>query len=378
MTVDLVEVPVGDKKLREQFIRFPWQIYRGDPNWVPPLLLDRRNHLDPAKNPWWDHGKAQLFLARRDGAWVGRIAAVHDVNYNRFQGLEQGFWGLFECIDDQEVADALFDAGERWVAAEGLTGYLGPMNFNTNQDCGLLIDGFDDPPMIYMTYNPPYYRRLCERAGFDKAMDVYSSWISATEDPPKIEKLRRVLERVRKRHGITLRNIDLANWAHEVDCIYGVYNSAWEKNWGFVPFTRREFEHLCDDLKLVLRPELGFVAEVEGEPVAFSVTILDANRAFHKVNGKLFPFGLLSLLWNLKVRGVDRLRLLALGIKEEYRRKGLDSFLLHESLMAARRLGYTGGEVGWTLETNDPVNRLIEAMGGKVVKTYRFFERPVR
>ena len=377
MTIEIVEVGLDDKKLREQFIRFPWKIYQGDPVWVPPLLLDRRDFLKAAKNPWWANGKAQLFLARRGGEWVGRIAGIHDVNYNRFQESNQGFWGLFECVDDQEVADALFDAGQAWVADQGLTSYLGPMNFNTNQDCGLLIDGFEDSPLIYMTYNPRYYPALCEGAGFEKAMDVYSSWVGADDDPPKIDKIRRVLDRVQKRHGVTLRNLDMKNFDAELERIFSIYNSAWEKNWGFVPFTRDEFEHLGADLKMVLRPELCLIAEIEGEPVAFSITILDANQVIQKVNGKLFPLGIFKLLWGIKFGGIDRLRLLALGIKEGYRRKGLESFLLHESLMAARQLGYTGAEVGWTLETNDAVNRLVATMGGKVVKTYRFYERPV-
>lgn len=372
---DVTVTPVRSSADKIAFIRMVYPIYQGDPNWVPPLEMERKDFLDPAKNPFLEFGEVELFLARRGGQVVGRIAAVKDPHYNEFHGTNEGFFGLFECINDAGVARALFDAAAQWLRARGLAKVLGPMNFSTNHEVGLLVDGFGTPPAIMTTYNPPYYAALIEANGFTKAKDLWSFELSSSVQPP--EKVVRIAEKIRQREGITVRSVDLKKFDEEVRLIKGIYNAAWEKNWGFVPMTEREFDHLARDMKQIVRPELVLIAEVKGEPVAFSMTIPDANEALKVARGRLttfgLPIGLVKLL--LASRKIRRLRLVTLGIKEGYRRRGLDAILYLDTLRTAHQLGYEGGEISWTLEDNHLVNRAIESMGGKRSKTHRVYER---
>ncbi len=374
---DVTVTPVRSGADRTAFIRMPFPLYRGDPNWVPPLEMERRDFLDPRKNPFFDFGEVELFLARRGGEVVGRIAAVKDPHYNDFHGTRYGFFGLFECVNDAGVARALFDAASQWLRARGFDTVLGPMNFSTNHECGLLVEGFDRPPAVMTTYNPPYYGALIEANGFTKAKDLWSFELSASAEPP--EKVVRIAEKIRQRDGVTVRSVELKKFDAEVALIKEIYNAAWEKNWGFVPMTEREFDHLARDLKQVVRPELLLIAEVKGEPVAFSMTLPDANEAIKVANGRLttygLPIGLVKLL--LASRKIRRLRLITLGIKEGFRRRGLDAILYLDTLRTAHRLGYEGGEISWTLEDNHLVNRAIESMGGKRSKTHRVYQRPL-
>jgi GNAT superfamily N-acetyltransferase len=372
---DVTVTPVRSSADKTAFIRMTYPIYQGDPNWVAPLEMERKDFLDPKKNPFFDFGEVELFLARRGGQVVGRIAAVKDPHYNEFQGTNDGFFGLFECINDAGVARALFDAAAQWLRARGFVKMLGPMNFSTNHEVGLLIEGFDRPPAIMTTYNPPYYGALLEANGFAKAMDLWSWELSSSAQPP--EKVVRIAEKIRQREGVTVRPVNLNEFEKEVALIKGIYNAAWEKNWGFVPMTEHEFDHLARDMKQIVRPELLLIAEVKGEPVAFSMTIPDANEALKVANGRLTTFGLpIGLLKLLQAsRKIRRLRLITLGIKEGYRRRGLDAILYLDTLRTAHRLGYEGGEISWTLEINHLVNRAIESMGGKRSKTHRVYER---
>lgn len=362
---------------REAFIQFPYSLYRNDPNWVPPLMMERKDFLDPRKNPWFEFGKAELFLARRGTQIVGRIAALDDQRFNEFHEVKHGGFGLFESVDDPIVARGLLDAAAAWCRAQGLEKLWGPVSFSTNYECAILVDGFEAPPAVMMSYNPRYYPALLESCGLSKAKDLWAWELSSSVPPP--EKVARIAEKLRVREGVVVRPVSLKDFPAEVRRIKSIYNSAWEKNWGFVPMTEREFDHLAADLKQMVVPQLLLVAEVKGEPVAFAMTLPDANVALKAANGRLtqygLPIGLVRML--LAARKIKRLRLITLGIKEGFRRRGLDAILYLDTLRTARELGYTGGEISWTLEDNHLVNRAIESMGGRRYKTYRLYERPL-
>jgi GNAT superfamily N-acetyltransferase len=358
---------------RDAFIQFPYKLYKNDPNWVPPLMMERRDFLDPTKNPWFEFGQAELFLARRNGEVVGRIAGVHDPRYNEFNDTKLGFFGMFECIDDVSVARPLFDAAALWVRSRGFRKMMGPANFSSNYEWSVLVEGFDAPPALMMAYNPRYYPALYEACGFAKAKDLWAFELSSSVPPP--EKVARVADKIRQREGVTVRPLDFSRFDDEIRQIKEIYNTAWEQNWGFVPYTDREFDHTAKEMKQFAVPELALIAEVKGEPVAFALTLPDMNPALKAANGRLFPFGLPKMLW--AARRIKRLRLIILGIKEGYRKRGLDAILYLDTLRNARELGYTGGEISWTLEDNHLVNRAIESMGGRKYKTYRIYEREV-
>ncbi|MBF5040854.1 N-acetyltransferase [Aggregicoccus sp. 17bor-14] len=372
---DVSITPVRGAADREAFIRFPYALYRHDPHWVPPLEMERKDFLDPKKNPWFEFGEVELYLARRGGEVVGRIAAVKDPRYNEYHGTTYGFFGLFDCVNEPGVARGLFDAASSWLKARGFTEVLGPASFSSNYEFGLLVEGFDSSPAILMPYNPGYYPGLLEACGFRKAKDLWAFELSASATPP--EKVVRIAEKMRKREGITVRPVRMKELSKEIALIKDIYNAAWERNWGFVPMTDHEFDHLARELKAIVRPDLVLIAEVKGEPVAFSMTLPDANYALKAAGGRLtrygLPIGLAKLV--LASRRIERLRLITLGIKEGYRRRGLDAILYLDTLRTAHRLGYRGGEISWTLEDNHLVNRAIESMGGQRSKTYRIYQR---
>jgi len=373
-----VEVtPVRSSADRTAFIRLPYSIYQGDPNWVPHLEMERRDFMNPRKHPFFEFGEVEFFLARREGHVVGRIAAVNNPRYNEFQGTNVGFFGLFECVNDAGVARALFEAAASWLRAKGFVSVIGPMSYSTNGEVGTLIEGFSTPPAIMTTYNPSWYPALIEACGFTKAKDLYAWELSSSTPPP--EKVARIAEKIRQREGVTVRPVDMKQFDSEVARVKAMYNAAWEKNWGFVPMTEHEFDHLARDLKQMVRPELALVAEVKGQPVGFALTVPDANEAIKVANGRLttfgLPIGLAKLL--LASRRIRRLRLILLGTVEGYRRRGLDAILYLDTLNKARELGYEGGEISWTLEDNHLVNRAIESMGGQKSKTYRVYEKPL-
>lgn len=372
---DVQVTPVRGSAEKMLFIRFPYGIYRDDPSWVKPLEMERRDFLDPKKNPFFEYGEVALFLARRGGAVVGRIAAIRNPRHMEEHGTKEGFFGLFECMNDAGIARVLLDTAAAWLRERGMNAMLGPANFSSNQDWGLLIDGFGTPPAIMMPHNPPYYAALLDACGLTKVKDLYAFELSSSAQPP--EKVVRIAEKMRVREGITVRPVNMKDLDAEVRRIKDIYNSAWEKNWGFVPFTEAEFDHLAKDLKTIVRPELALLAEVKGEPVAFSLTVPDANQAIRAADGRLTHFGLPIGLVKLALasRRIDRLRLIILGIKEGYRRRGLDAILYLDTLRTAKQLGYVGGEISWTLEDNHLVNRAIESMGAQRSKTYRVYQR---
>jgi GNAT superfamily N-acetyltransferase len=317
-----------------------------------------------------------LFVARRDGEVVGRIAAVEDRNFNAFHSTRTAYFGLYESVNDVGVAAALFKAARDWARWRGLDTILGPMNLSTNYEVGLLVEGFDSDPYIQMTYNPRYYGELFEACGLVKAKDLWAWERSARTAPP--DRFLRIADKIKEHREITIRSANLKEFDAEVARIKDVYNAAWEQNWGFVPMTSAEFDKLARDLKQMIVPDLAVIAEHKGEPVAFSLTVPDYNQALKKLNGRLttfgLPIGLAKLLWH--ARKIDKVRLIALGVKQGWRRRGLDAVLIVEAIRRADKLGYLGGEVSWTLEDNHLINGAIEASGCTRTKVYRVYEAP--
>ncbi len=378
---DVRIVPVTGQKQRREFATFPWRIYRHDPCWVPPILGDRLKLLDPAKHPFWEHAEQQLFLALRGDEVVGTISAHINHRHNQVHGDRVGFFGFFETIEDEAVAGALFDAASNWLRARGMEAIRGPENPSQNEECGLLVEGFDLPPVVMMTYNPRYYQRLIEGAGFYKAQDLYAWDIRTDIFDNNIQKLPakflRVAEQARRRENLVVRKIDLKQFDREVEIAKQVYNLAWEKNWGFVPMTDHEIEHLGQELKLILDPDLVYIAEVDGRPAGISLGVPDVYQALLKArpqpNTWSFPLTLLKLLWYR--RQIDAFRLMIMGVVPEYRELGIDALFYVETAQVAFAKGYKRCEMSWILESNDMMNRIIERLGGKIYKTYRIYER---
>jgi GNAT superfamily N-acetyltransferase len=369
---------VTSRRERDAFIKFQWQIYANDPAWVPPLIIERKKFLDRKRHPFYGHGDAALFLASRNrgSKIVGRIMASDDPNYNSLHGTNVGCFGLFECIDDHEVAAALFDAAASWLRRKGRTEMMGPIDYSTNYVCGLLIDGFRFPPTILTAHNPPYYRELIESCGFTKEKDWYAWWFA---DPSKAAThLRRLATRLKTRWSVKIRPADLKNLRDESRRLRQIFNQAWEKNWGFVPFTEAEIEFMTEELKPVIVPEFAWVAEIGNEPVGFILALPDINVVLRDLNGRLtrfgLPIGLIKLLFYKN--HVQKGRLIALGVVEKYRRAGIAEMLVlrvMEETMIKR--GITG-ELSMTLEDNYMINRFLEAIGAERYKTYRIYTRP--
>lgn len=354
------------------FLKLSWRIYQDDPAWVPPLLFDLKKLLNPRKHPFHQHAEVQYFLARRGQEVVGRIAAIINHQYVQFHEEATGFFGFFESVNDEEVAAELLAAAERWVAERGMAGMRGPMNFSTNEECGLLVEGFQYPPAVMMPYNPPYYIQLLEAAGYVKAKDLLAYLIA---DPTKTpERLARGVARLQRGQNITIRPINLRRFREDLEIIRGIYHSAWEHNWGFVPMTKAEFDDTAQQLRRVANPNLCLIAEVEGEPVGFALALPDYNQALRYINGRLLPFGLLKLLWYR--RKIDAARVLTLGLKPGFRRLGIDALLYFRLWQETPKNGYSAWvECSWILEDNWEMRRGLERMGARIYKTYRIYEK---
>lgn len=362
-----------DRQALERFIAFPYALHRDDGGWTPPLRRDVRALLSRERNPFFAHAEAAHFLAERDGAVVGRISAVHNRAHNAFHGDRAGFFGLFESVDDPAVAAALFDQASGWLAARGLEVMRGPASFSTNEETGLLVDGFDTPATLMMAHNPRYYVALVEGAGFRKARDLFA-YQRTFERPP--ERLAAAASRLEKRRGITVRPLDLARFEQEVDDVKRLYNRAWERNWGFVPMSDAEIDALAAQLRPVVVPELVAFAEHGGQVVGFAVVLPDLNVALRKnPSGRLFP-GILRVL--LASRRIDRVRVLLLGTLPEWRGKGVDALLSRRVWEEAHRKGYRWAEAGWILEDNHPMRNALARLGFEVYKTYRLYDRTIQ
>jgi GNAT superfamily N-acetyltransferase len=366
---------VSSRRERNAFIKFPWRIYANDPAWVPPLIIERKTFLDPKRHPFYRHGDAALFLARKNGEIVGRIMASDDPNYNSLHQSNVGCFGLFECINNRHVAAALFEGAARWLREKGRTEIMGPIDYSTNYVCGLLIEGFQFPPTILTAHNPPYYRDLIESCGFTKAKDWYAWWFA---DPAKAAaRLRPLSERFQKRWPVTIRAGNLKNIRQESRRLRQIYNQAWKHNWGFVPFTEAEIEFMTHELKQLVIPEFALIAEVGDEPAGFILCVPDINVALRHINGRLttfgLPIGLLKLLY-YKSR-IRTARLIALGVIEKYRRAGIAEMLVLRIVEDAMIKRGFAGELSLTLEDNFMINRFLEAIGAHRYKTYRIFKR---
>ncbi|NIW35152.1 MAG: GNAT family N-acetyltransferase [Gemmatimonadetes bacterium] len=369
-----VEVrPVETRGERREFVRFPWRIYPDRyPAWVPPLLIEERKRIDPARNPFFEHGAVQLYLAYRGGEPVGRIAAVENTLHNEFHEDRVGFFGLFESVEDPEVGTALLDAAAEWVRGRGLDRLRGPANFSTNEECGTLIDNFEAPPYVMMTYNPPYYPDLLEGWGLSKAKDLFAHEVRYEYfDQTRFERLDRLVERANIE--LTVRSIDMKGFEQEVALVRDLYNSAWERNWGFVPMTDAEVTHMAEQLKPVVDPDLALIGEAEGEPVGFALALPDVNQAIRHANGRLLPFGIFKLLWHM--RRINGIRIITLGVTEEYRGSPLAPLFYREIFQRGRARGHRVAESSWILEDNLPMVKGVEKMGFRHYKTYRMYER---
>ena len=379
MAVTIKPIELSNKKDVETFLHIPWSIYiqngKKDPNWVPPFLDDQRSLLDPKKNPFHEHAKVQLFMAYNDkNEAVGRISASVDENYNKFWNEKTGFFGWFECINDPSVAQALFAKAEEFLKDARMTQLRGPSSFTSNDDYfGFLLEGFDSPARIAMTYNPAYYHELADKSGYHKAKDLYAWYLSAQIELP--ERIVRIAERTIKRERITIRPLNMKRLYEDANILKELYNKIWEKNWGFVPMTDAEFNYQVKKLKDIVWPDFVVFAEVDGKAIGFNLVVPDVNQALIKMDGELFswhdPFALVKFL----TCKFDDTREMAMGVLPEYRKKGLEAILYLEALKTGKKRKIKGGELSWTLEDNTGINNGIEAMGGKIIKKYRIYEK---
>ncbi len=369
--------PVRTAADLKRFIDFPYRLHRGDPLWVPPLRMDVKGMLDRKKNPFFQHAEAEYFLAEREsgragGEIVGRIAAIDNRAHNEFHDENVGFFGFFECADEQPVANALFGAAADWLEERGRALMRGPTSFSTNDECGLLVDGFDTPPTVLNPHNPPYYVALVEAAGFSRAKDLLQF---QSTNPTMPERLLRAAQLLAQRKKITLRRINMKRFDQEIEHIKRLYNAGWEKNWGFIPMTDAEIDHLAKQLKPVLVPDLVVFVEREGEVIGFAAALPDLNVALKKnPSGRIFP-GIIKVL--LASRKITRIRILLLGLLPEYRKTGADALMYHWIWEKGTALGYRWAEGGWILDDNVAMKNGLLRIGFEPYKTLRLYDRPL-
>jgi GNAT superfamily N-acetyltransferase len=365
--------PVRTSADTKKFIDFFYALYNNDPNFVPPLRMDREKLIDKKKNPFYKHSLMELFLAERDGKVIGRIGAIVNDNHNKEHNDKVGFFGFFECVNEQEVANALFDEAKKYLKSKGMDAMRGPANPSVNDEYGLLVDGFDKPPVVLMTYNPKYYESLILNYGLKKEKDLYAYILD--QDTVYTDKFVRANEIVKQRNSLTFRAINMKDFKNEVRRIKEVYNAAWHYNWGAVAMTDEEFDALAEDLKMVVEPELVLIAESKGKMVGFGLSLPDINiRLKDNKNGGLLG-GLLRLL--VFKKKIDLVRIIVLGVIPEYQKTGAAGVLFYETAVRAKKLGYQYGEASWILEDNLMMNRAAEAMQGKRYKTYRIYQQEI-
>ena len=363
---------IKSEKDLKQFIRLPWRIYQDNPHWVPPLIKDVKFKLDRSRHPFFEHAKMELFTVNQGTEIIGRIAAIVDDRHNEYHNEQTGFFGMFECMNDYYAAKLLFSSAEMWCKNEGMNRIRGPMNLSMNDECGFLLEGFDSNPVIMMPYNPSYYLEFCEQYGFVKAKDLYAY---LKDEEGFVDRVTKIVERVKRKENVVVRPINMKKFKQEVEIIKDIYNDAWELNWGFVPMTSQEMDLMAKELKPILEPQLVLFAEIEGQPVGVSITIPDFNQVLKKLNGRLGPINILKFLY--QKRRINGVRSLVFGIKKEYRLTGINTVLYYETEKTVERLGYKWCEMSWNLEDNDLINRFDEAIGGKLYKKYRIYEKVI-
>lgn len=369
-------IPVETKKQRAEFIDFPHDLYLGDPNYVPELFVAQDDLLNPKKHPFYQHSSVQLFLAYQENTLVGRIAAIWNVNHNSFNKVNEGQFGYFDCINDQNVANELFKAALNWIKEKGGDNLVGPINLSTNETCGLLIEGFERPPVAMMPYNYSYYADLISNFGFEKKIDLLA-YEARTENANmrSVQLLERLEERL-KRSGIKLRRINLKDFKNEAAKIRTVYNKAWDKNLGFVPMTDDEFDYIAKDLKMIVDPRFCIIAEKGAEIIGFAVGIPNINEIQINIKrGRLFPTGIFKLLFGKKK--IKSLRVLMLGVLEGYRKLGIEACLYGQIIKNAVPAGVEWAECSWMLETNYLMNHAIEQINAELYKRYRIYEKAI-
>ncbi|MEX2463837.1 MAG: hypothetical protein WD513_06040 [Balneolaceae bacterium] len=363
---------VTSKEEKKAFIHFPYRHYEDDQYWIAPLLIEQKKLLDTKKNPFYNNAEISLFNASFNDKPAGRIAAIIDHRYNHFHQTKTGFFGFFECIDNQSTADLLFKVAEDWLLEKGMTQVMGPANPGMMDEIGILVEGFDKYPSILMPYHKSYYDKIVKTAGYTKEMDLLTYLV--TQDSVDRDRAARAVEIVRKRlPGIQIRKIKLRKIKDEVKIIREIFNSAWKNNWGFIPLSTEEFDQLAADLKMIVDPDFAHVAEIDGKPVAFSVALPDYNQIFRKMNGKLLPFGLFKILLNK--RKINKVRTALMGVLPEYQGRGIDVLLHREAIENGLIKDVYSSEVGWILENNIQMIRVAEKIGGTMDKRYRIYSK---
>lgn len=367
--------PVTTKKQLATFIDFPHDLYVSDPNYVPELFIAQRDLLTPGKHPFHEHSSLQCFLAIDENNKVkGRIAAILNNNHNAFNKTNEGFFGFFDSVNNLSVSNALFSEAEKWLRAKRVDKMIGPVNPSTNETVGALVDGFDQPPVAMMTYNQRYYIDLFENYGFEKLVDLFAYYIATSTVNDRAVKLQDALMKRLEQKGITIRKINLKDFKNEVSKVRQIYNSAWDKNLGFVPATESEFNYLAKDLKMILDPDFCLIAEHNGKAIGFALAIPDVNQIQIKIKkGRLLPTGIFKLLLGLKK--VDLVRVITLGVIEDYRRMGIEACFYAQIIKKAGEKKLRGGEASWVLEHNELMNKAMQNINGKVYKRYRVYQK---
>lgn len=377
MAIEIRELN-GDKKVLADFLNVVDDIFAGDPSFVRPLDMDVTDRLNKHKNPFFDHGDATAFVAYRGGQPVGRISASYDKLHLDKYADNAGFFGFFDTVDDEEVAQALLGRAAEWLRGQDLGVMRGPFSLNINEEAGCLVDGFDTPPMISMGHHRNYQAGLIEKAGLSKCMDLYAWDYEVGRVPARAQKAHDAITAMPE---VTWRYIDMKNVPADMKLIMDVFNDAWSDNWGAVPVTEREIQKIAEDMKLIAVPEITRLVFIDGEIAAVSMALPNLNELIYDAKGKLIPFGAAKLLWRLRVRGPKSGRLVILGIRQKWRniRKyaGLSAFLYVSMNQSAHMLGLRRGELSWTLESNAPINVGIKMMGARIYKTYRIFEQAI-
>lgn len=364
--------PVRSRRELKRFVDLPYRLHAGT-RWIPPLRLERRLFLNRRLNPYFKHGEAEYFLAWRGERVVGRATAQVDYAFNEFHDSRWGMFGFLELEDDEEAMAALLAAAASWLRERGCERMVGPMDFSMNEESGVLIEGFELDPMVRQPWHPPYYQRLCEGAGLEKAMDLYSWELEIGDREDVLPILFELDERARNEHGVTIRRMSRRHLRREMDGFAEIYNAAWAQNWGFVPYSKTDLDAYTMDMHLVFNRDWFMVAEKDGETIAVAITLPDINIVLKKMKGRLLPLGWWHYLNRNRI--CDRVRVGFLGVKPEHQHTGVAAALYVEHFDTAARTRQKGGEAGWILETNEAMNRGLEAMSAEIVKRYRVYEK---
>jgi GNAT superfamily N-acetyltransferase len=364
--------PVSTRRERQQFLRLPWDIYRGDPHWIPPIRLDEEELVGYRHHPFYERNKVQTFLAFRDDTAIGRIAAILNEAHNDHHHERRGFFGFFECEENKEAATALFDAVKGWLAERGITRMRGPMNPSVNYTLGTLVEGFDSPPTFMMTYNPPYYPRLLEACGLVKVQDLYAYYAYRDMLPRAREKMKPIYDQVVERYGVLVRGLDRRRFLDDVEAFLQTYNRSMSHHWSYCPLTEGEVRHMAKALRWLIVPDLTAFAELDGKLVGVILAMLDYNPRIRAIGGRLFPFGFLRLLWNR--RRIKRMRMLAANVVPEYQLMGIGLALLGAMVRKCYDWGLEEAEFSWVAESNHLSRGSLEKGGAKRLKTYRVYD----